>query len=76
MFKKMKFKKAIKTCKNEIDFLESKRSRSQSALVQAILQHKDPDETDVEFFNKYTAQIDETRERMHALQRELDELDA
>ena len=52
-----------------------KRSRSQSAIVQAILEQRDPDEEEVEFFNQYTAKIDEVRNNMYALQRELDNLE-
>ena len=44
MFKKSKLRKGIKKCKDEITLLESKRSRSQSAIVQAILEQRDPDE--------------------------------
>ena len=52
MFKKSKLRKGIKKCKDEITLLESKRSRSQSAIVQAILEQRDPDEEEVEFFNQ------------------------
>ncbi|MDO4562829.1 MAG: hypothetical protein Q4C12_03240 [Clostridia bacterium] len=57
----------IKKIKKEIDEIERKRSRSQSALVQAILTHSDPDEQDVEFFNMYTAQIEQLRHKMAEL---------
>ena len=75
MFKKSKLRKGIKKCKDEITLLESKRSRSQSAIVQAILEQRDPDEEEVEFFNQYTAKINEVRNNMYALQRELDNLE-
>ena len=65
----------LSKCKDEITLLESKRSRSQSAIVQAILEQRDPDEEEVEFFNQYTAKIDEVRNNMYALQRELDNLE-
>lgn len=76
MFKKSKLKNQIKKCIAEITLLEAKRSRSQSAIVRAILEPKDPDEQDVEFFNKYTSQIDEIRNHMYELQKEVDILDA
>ena len=45
------------------------------SLRQAILEQRDPDEEEVEFFNQYTAKIDEARNNMYALQRELDNLE-
>ena len=71
MFEKMKLKNAIKTTKKQIAEVESKRIRSQGALVQAILEQKDPDDEDVEFFNKYTAEIDALREKLEELQQQL-----
>ena len=70
MFEKMKLKNAIKTTKKQIAEVESKRIRSQGALVQAILEQKDPDDEDVEFFNKYTAEIDALREKLEELQQQ------
>ncbi len=64
MFKKIKLKKQIKSFKNQIDILEQKRARSQAALVEALLTHKDPDDTDVDFFNQYTAKINEIRKQL------------
>lgn len=37
-----------------ITFIARKRSVSQSALVQAVLLQETPEESDVEWFNKYT----------------------
>lgn len=74
MFKKSKLKKGIKKCKDEITLLESKRARSQSAIVQAILEQRDPNEEDVVFFNQYTSKIEDARNHMYELQRELDSL--
>ncbi len=72
MFEKMKLKNAIKTTKKQIAEVESKRIRSQGALVQAILEQKEPDDEDVEFFNKYTAEIDVLREKLEGQQHQLD----
>ena len=52
-------KGTIQKLKQEVNNIEAKRSRSQAALVQAILEQKDP--SDVEFFNRYTAEIEEVR---------------
>ena len=74
MFKKMKLKKEIEQCKKDIAELEQKRTRSQAALVEAILLKTEPKDDDVDFFNKFTEQIEEERQRMHELMKELDAL--
>lgn len=72
MFKRKNLNKKIKQCKANIAALESKRSRSQAALISAILSHTEPSDEDVDFFNKFTAQIDAERETLRALMAELD----
>ena len=74
MFEKMKLKKAIKVSKERIAEIEQKRTRSQAALVEAILRHTEPDDRDVDFFNQFTAQIDAERENLHQLMKKYDEL--
>ena len=74
MFEKMKLKKAIKVSKERIAEIEQKRTRSQAALVEAILRHTEPDDKDVDFFNQFTAQIDAERENLHQLMKKYDEL--
>ena len=74
MFKKMKLKKEIEQCKKDIAELEQKRTRSQAALVEAILLKTEPKDDDVDFFNKFTEQIEEERQHMHDLMKELDAL--
>ena len=66
MFEKMKLKKAIRECKETIEDLERRRNRSQAALMEAILLHEDPNDEDVEYFNSFTAKIEEQRELMHS----------
>ena len=75
MFEKSKLKKAIKKSKERIAEIEQKRTRSQAALVEAILRHTEPNDKDVDFFNMFTAQIDEERDNLHRLQNELDALE-
>ena len=75
MFEKAKLKKAIKKSKERIAEIEQKRTRSQAALVEAILRHSDPNDKDVDFFNMFTAQIDDERENLHRLQKELEALE-
>lgn len=74
MFKKMKLNKAIKNSKERIAMLEQKRSRSQAALVEAILTNTEPNDADVDYFNQFTAQIEEERDHLHSLMKELDAL--
>ena len=74
MFEKMKLKKAIKVSKERIAEIEQKRTRSQAALVEAILRHAEPDDRDVDFFNQFTAQIDAERDNLHQLMKKYDEL--
>ena len=71
---KRKLKKEIKTCMRTIEEIERKRSRSQSALVQAVLLQETPDERDVEWFNKYTGEITACRNQMIELQKKLNSL--
>lgn len=75
MGEKRRLKKEIRLCMNTIKEIERKRSRSQSALVQAILLQEQPDETDVEWFNKYTGEITACRNHMIELQKKLDSLE-
>ncbi|MBR0235122.1 MAG: hypothetical protein IJQ37_01550 [Clostridia bacterium] len=75
MFEKMKLKKAINQSKERIAEIEQKRTRSQAALVEAILRHTEPDDRDVDFFNQFTAQIEEERANLHRLVQQLEELE-
>ena len=74
MSEKSKLKKEIKVCRQTIEEIERKRARSQSALVQAILLQEEPDERDVEWFNKYTGEITACRNHMKELQNKLNSL--
>ena len=72
MSRKSQLKKEIKTCQKTIVEIERRRARSQSALVQAILLQEEPSEDDVEWFNKYTGEIDAVRKHMITTQKKLD----
>ena len=74
MSEKRKLKKEIKVCMQTIEEIERKRSRSQSALVQAVLLQETPEESDVEWFNKYTGEITACRNHMIELQKKLKSL--
>ena len=74
MFEKAKLKKAIKNSKKQIEMLEQKRSRSQAALVEAILKQTEPDDQDVDYFNTFTEKIEAERNNLHKLMAELEKL--
>ena len=75
MFEKAKLKKAIKRSKERIEAIEQRRTRSQAALVEAILRHTEPNDKDVDFFNQFTEQIEEERANLHRLMKRLDDLE-
>lgn len=72
MFEEKRYKREIKKCRATIEEIERKRSRSQSALVQAILLQEEPNEADVEWFNKYTGEITACRNHMTEMQQRLE----
>ena len=74
MFEKAKLKKAIKNSKKQIEQLEQKRSRSQAALVEAILKQTEPDDQDVDYFNTFTEKIEAERNNLHKLMAELEQI--
>lgn len=74
MFKKFALRRKIRKCKKEFLAIEQKRSRSQAALVEAILTNQSPSDQDVDFFNKYTAEIEAVRSEMHELETALKNL--
>ncbi len=74
MFEKAKLKRVIKRYQKEIQQIEQKRVRSQGALVEAILTHTTPSDEDVDYFNRYTAEIDQRRNEMHELEVKLKHL--
>ena len=63
MNEKRKLKREIKICRQTIEEIERKRSRSQSALVQAVLLQEEPDENDLAEVNKVIKKI--SFDKMH-----------
>ena len=74
MFRKARIRRDIKRCLREIELLEHKRERSQAALIEAILTQTSPSDTDADYFNRFTAQIEANRARIQKLQEELETL--
>lgn len=74
MSKKSELKKAIASSENEINLLEQKRIRSMSSFIQALIEHKDPDPEDVEYFKTLSGLIDFERENLRMLNEALNNL--
>lgn len=71
MSKKSLLKKAIADAENEIDELEKKRNRSQSAILEAYLNGTRPAKVDAEYFRTYSQLIEVERENLRKLKEEL-----
>ncbi len=74
MSNKNKILKEIHVLEEEIKLLELKRSRSLASLMESVISRTTPDETDVQFFRTFTAEIDVKREQLQKLSRQLEEL--
>ena len=74
MFQKRKMRKQIQQSKDIIALLEQKRSRSQAALVAALLKNEIPNDEDVDYFNHFSEKIDMERERLRTLTEEYEAL--
>ena len=74
MMKKSKLKKEINASRKKILMLEQKRTRSQAALVYALLNHTTPNDSDIEYFNQFTVQMENERVHMHELRAELEKM--
>lgn len=74
MSKKSELKKQIADTEREIEALENKRARSQSALMRAMLTNQKPDPMDEKYFKVFSNLIDEEREKLRKLLAELQNL--
>ena len=74
MSNKNKILKEIHVLEEEIKLLELKRSRSLASLMESVRRRTTPNETDVQFFRTFTAEIDVKREQLQKLSRQLEEL--
>jgi len=75
MSRKSDLKKAIGESEQEIENLEKKRVRSQSALLEAFLNHTTPNDADAEYFKVFTSLIDLERANLRKLNEELAKLE-
>lgn len=72
MLQRNKLAKEIHALEAEIQLLEIKRSRSQAALIEALISRTQPSDDDVQFFRTFTAQIDVKREQLQKLTKQLE----
>ncbi len=71
---KKELAKEIRVLEEEIKELEIKRSRSQAALIESLISKQDPDESEMQFFRTYTADIEVKRERLMKMTMQLEKL--
>lgn len=74
MSKKRDLKRAIAESAKEIENLEKKRLRSQTSIMEAMIESRQPSDVDTEYFHVYTSLIKLERENLQKLKKELDEL--
>lgn len=74
MSKRSDLKRAIMDSAKEIAELEAKCARSQTALLQSILNGTRINEEDAQYFRIYTSLIDVERENLRKLTEELKSL--
>ena len=66
--------KEISLLEREMAALESKRSRSMAALIEALISRRDPSDSEMQFFRQYTAEIEVKREKLIELTEQLKKL--
>lgn len=74
MFRKISLRKQIRRSKKTIAELEQRRSRSQAALVSAILNNETPQDDDVDYFNLFSERINRERDHLHQVMEEYESL--
>ncbi|MCI9518011.1 MAG: hypothetical protein HFK08_01990 [Clostridia bacterium] len=72
---KSKLKKDIAASREEIEKLERKLGRSQTAIIEAIITQTKPSDADIEYFRTYAQLIDVERENLQKLLAELKTFD-
>lgn len=74
MSQRSRMAKELHNLEEEIKLLEIKRSRSQAALIEALISRQTPQEEDVQFFRTFTAEIEVKREQLQQLTKRLEHL--
>ena len=63
--------KEIGLLENEIKELEVKRTRSMSALMESLISKREPEETEMQFFRQYSAEIEVKRGKLTEITKQL-----
>ena len=63
--------KEISILEKEMHEIESKRTRSMAALVEALISKETPNEREMQFFRQYSAEIEVKREKLIELNDQL-----
>ena len=66
--------KEINLLEKEMKELEFKRTRSMAALMESLISRKEPEETEMQFFRQYTAEIEVKREKLIEMTEQLKKL--
>lgn len=66
--------KEISIIEKEMHEIESKRTRSMAALVEALVSKESPNEREMQFFRQYSAEIEVKREKLIELNDQLKSL--
>ena len=66
--------KEIQTLEDEMKELESKRTRSMSALVESLISKTEIGADEARFFRTYTAEIEVKREKLIQLKKQLSDI--
>lgn len=74
MSQKSKIAKELNALESEIKALESKRTRSMAVILEAMLNRATPDDTDVQFFRTFNADIEIKRDQLQKLTKQLEKL--
>ena len=66
--------KEIGVLEKEMSELESMRVRSMAALMESLISRRDPNESEMQFFRQYSAEIEIKREKLIELNERLKKL--
>lgn len=66
--------KEVEILEKEMKELEYKRTRSMAALMESLISKRAPEETEMQFFRQYSAEIEVKREKLVNLTEKLEAL--
>lgn len=72
MLNSRRLAKEIYALNEEMKQLESKRARSMASILESLISRTEPNETDVQFFRTFSAEIEVKREQLQKLTKQLE----